>query len=149
MHQVLISTIKNISFCTIQKVVLAVVLAALATAPVYSQSGLVGKATELPPILLSSGMPMADAPLELTAGVYYEIVIQSDGSAEMAISGAEFFRNLWIDEIVINDIEIRPLGIDSIEFDDEGEAEISFIAIKPGRFELSAPGVKPLLITVQ
>ncbi len=115
----------------------------------HAQSGLVGKAVKLPPILLSSGMPLADAPLELKAGVYYEIIIVSDGSAEMAISGAEFFRNLWIDEIVINDIEIRPIGLDSIEFDDEGEAEIGFIAIKPGRFELRAPGTEPLLVTVQ
>jgi len=94
-------------------------------------------------------MPLAEAPLEIEAGVYYEIFIQADGSAEMAISGAEFFRNLWIDEIVINDIEIRPLGLDSLEFDDEGEAEISFIAIKPGMFELRAPGVPPLSIIVK
>jgi len=119
------------------------------TSAAIAQSGLVGKAVELPPITLSSGMPLADMPLELEAGVYYEIIIQSDGSAEMAISGAEFFRNLWIDEIVINDIEIRPIGLDSIEFDDEGEAEISFIAIKPGQFELRAPGTAPLKITVK
>ena len=129
--------------------IVASTLFLLGVTPARAQSGLVGKATELPPILLSSGMPLAEAPLELTAGVYYEILIISDGSAEMAISGAKFFRNLWIDEIVINDIEIRPLGLDSIEFDDEGEAEISFIAIKPGRFELSAPGTKPLVINVQ
>ncbi len=132
----------------IRSFLLAAALAGV-TGVASAQSGLVGKATELPPITLSSGMPLADAPLELTAGVYYEIIIQADGSAEMAISGAEFFRNLWIDEIVINDIEIRPIGLDSIEFDDEGEAEISFIAIKPGRFELRAPGTEPLLITVK
>lgn len=119
-------------------------LPVLATA----QSGLVGKAVELPPITLSSGMPLAEAPLELESGTYYEIVIRADGSAEMAVSGAEFFRNCWFDEIVINDIEVRPLGLDSIEFDDEGEAEISFIPIKPGRFELRAPGVPPLAVNV-
>jgi len=118
-------------------------------APAAAQSGMVGKAEELPPIKLASGEPLADKPLEITAGKYYEIRIVSDGSAEKAISGAAFFRNLWIDEIVINDIEIRPLGLDSIEFDDEGEAEISFIAIKPGKFELTAPGTAPLEITVK
>jgi len=133
---------------TLQNLFIAGLLAATSTVAV-AQSGLVGKAVELPPILLSSGMPLAEKPLELEAGVYYEIIIEADGSAEMAISGAEFFRNLWIDEIVINDIEIRPLGLDSIEFDDEGSAEISFIAIKPGQFELRAPGVQPLKITVR
>lgn len=113
-----------------------------------AQQGLVGRAVELPTLTLSSGEPMAKEPIEIEAGVYYEIIIKADGSAEMAVSGAEFFRNLWIDEIVINDIEVRPLGIDSLEFDDEGEAEISFIAIKPGRFELRATGAPPLLIIV-
>lgn len=121
----------------------------LAASVSQAQSGIVGKAMELPPITLSSGMPLADAPLELESGQYYELIISSDGSAEMAISGAEFFRNCWFDEIVINDIEIRPLGLDSIEFDDEGEAEISFIPMKPGTFELRAPGVAPLQINVK
>lgn len=126
----------------------ALLISLLVSTPLSAQSGLVGKAIELPPILLSSGMPLAEGELELKAGAYYELIIQSDGSAEMAISGAEFFRNCWIDEIVINDIEVRPLGLDSLEFDDEGEAEISFIPIKPGRFELRVPGVEPLVVVV-
>ena len=40
------------------------------------------------------------------------------------------------------DIEIRPIGLDSLEFDDEGQAEITFIAIKPGQYELKIPGTK-------
>ncbi|MCB1419806.1 MAG: hypothetical protein KDJ74_12740 [Notoacmeibacter sp.] len=114
-----------------------------------AQSGMVGKAEELPPITLSSGAPLAEKPLELKAGTYYEIKIVSDGSAEMSLSGPKFFRNCWVDEIVINDIEVRPLGVDSLEFDDEGEAEISFICIKPGDFELVAPGTEPLKVTVR
>ena len=54
--------------------------------------------------------------------------------------GGDFFRAVWINEIVINDIEIRPMGVHSIEFDAAGEAEISFIAITPGTFELAIPG---------
>ena len=105
------------------------------------QAGLLtGGAQELEPIILASGQPLADAPYELEAGKYYELVIQADGSAELAIGGAEFFRNVWVDEIVINDIEIRPLGVDSLEFDAAGEATITFIPIRPGRFTLRIPG---------
>ena len=42
--------------------------------------------------------------------------------------------------MVINDIEVRPLGVDSIEFDDEGTATISFVTIRPGSFTLRIPG---------
>ncbi|UOM35456.1 hypothetical protein [Acuticoccus sp. I52.16.1] len=115
--------------------------AALAAGPAFGQAGLLtGGAEELPPIKLSSGQPLAEKPYELKAGKFYELTIEADGSAELAISGAEFFRNVWINEIVINDIEIRPLGIDSFEFDDEGELEMDFIPIRPGRFVLRIPG---------
>ena len=95
---------------------------------------------ELDPITLSSGKPLAKAPYELKSGGYYEIEIVADGTAEIAISGPEFFRNVWVDEIVIDDIEVRPLGVDSLEFDDEGTAEISFVALRPGTYTLRIPG---------
>jgi len=108
----------------------------------YSQSAglLAGGAETLAPITLSSGMPLASEPYVLQSGEYYEIDIVCDGSAELAIAGSQFFRNIWVDEVVINDIEIRPLGLDSLEFDDEGTATIKFIAIRPGQYEIRIPG---------
>ena len=107
----------------------------------FAQAGLLtGGASRLDPITLSSGMPLAASAYELESGGYYKIDIVCDGSAELAISGSGFFRNIWMDEIIINDIEIRPLGIDSLEFDDEGTATLKFIAIRPGTYELRIPG---------
>ena len=103
-------------------------------------AGLLGNVQKLEPITLSSGKPLAEKPYALKSGQYYRIDIVADGSAELAISGAEFFRNVWVDEVVINDIEIRPLGVDSLEFDDEGTATISFVTIRPGTFTLAIPG---------
>ncbi len=96
--------------------------------------------TELPPIMLSVGKPLADAPLELLSGGYYQIEIVADGTGELALAGPEFFRNIWINEVVINDLEVRPLGLDSFEFDDEGTIELSFVAIRPGAYVLRIPG---------
>jgi len=101
---------------------------------------LTGGAEQLPPITLSVVEPLAKEPYTLKSGVYYKLSIISDGSGELALGGSGFFRNIWVDEVVINDIEVRPFGIESLEFDDEGEAEIKFIAIKPGRYELRIPG---------
>lgn len=95
---------------------------------------------DLPPITLSAGMPLADAPLTLKSGTFYEIVIEADGSQELALVGPEFFRAIWIDEIVIEGLEIRPLGLDSVEFDEAGTMEIGFLAIKPGSYALMIPG---------
>ncbi len=95
---------------------------------------------DLPPITLSAGMPLSEAPWELKSGTYYEFEIQGDGSQELALIGPEFFRAIWIDEIVVEGLEIRPLGLDSIEFDEAGEMEIGFVAIKPGSYYLKVPG---------
>lgn len=119
-----------------RRLALALTLALGAPAAASAQSGLITKAVDLPPLTLSSGKPLAEKPYELQAGQYYRLPVEADGSAEMAIVGPEFFRNAWINEVVINDIEVRPLGLDSLEFDDEGTATISFIPIRPGRFEI-------------
>jgi hypothetical protein len=121
----------------------AVVLVAglLGGGQALAQAGLLtGGAVELAPITLSSGQPLAAAPYELESGKYYELPINADGTAELALEGPSFFRNVWVNEVVINDIEVRPLGIESLEFDDEGTATISFVTIRPGTFTLRIPG---------
>jgi hypothetical protein len=120
---------------------LALALSVALSGDANAQAGLLtGGATELEPITLASGQPLAQAPYELEAGKYYSLDINADGSAELAISGPDFFRNVWVDEVVINDIEVRPLGVESLEFDDEGTATISFVTIRPGTFTLRVPG---------
>jgi hypothetical protein len=96
--------------------------------------------TDLPPITLSVGKPLAEAPLELNSGGYYRIEITADGTGELALGGPAFFRNVWIDEVVINDLEVRPLGLDSFEFDAAGTIRLTFVAIRPGNYELRVPG---------
>lgn len=95
---------------------------------------------ELPPLTLSSGKPVAEGVYTLKSGTYYRIDIVADGTAELALSGGDFFRAIWINEIVIEDIEIRPMGVHSLEFDAAGTAQMSFIAIVPGTYRLAIPG---------
>ena len=123
----------------------AFLAAPAAAAPLCGDLGFAGllaacNKEELPPLTLAAGKPLSEAPWQLKSGVYYEVEITSDGSQELALAGPEFFRAVWIDEVVINDLEVRPLALDSFEFDDAGTIELSFIAIKPGNFELKIPG---------
>jgi len=124
------------------KSVVGILVLGLWSTQLWAQAAglLAGGAEELPPLTLSAVEPLAAGPYTLKSGEYYEIAINGDGSAELALSGAEFFRNIWIDEVVINDLEVRPLGLDSFEFDDEGTIEIKFVAIRPGTYELKIPG---------
>jgi hypothetical protein len=104
-----------------------------------SAANLITKATDLPPLQLSAGKAFPKEPIQLEAGKYYRWKIESDGTSEMAIAAPDFFRFIWINEVVIDDIEVRPLGLDSIEFDDAGAAVISFVPIRPGEFEYFMP----------
>jgi hypothetical protein len=108
----------------------------------FGPAGIMSKdnRVDLEPLTLASGKPVAAAPYELKSGTYYRITIVADGSAELALSGGDFFRAIWVNEIIINDIEIRPMGVHSVEFDDAGEVELSFVAITPGTYELRIPG---------
>lgn len=130
---------------------LAAALAALAgpsaAAPLCDDlgfAGLLASCNRGEPIelTLSSGEPLyeGEQPVQLQSGAYYELVIAADGTAELAISGPSFFRSVWMNEIAINEIEVRPMAIDSLEFDAAGTATLSFIAIRPGTHTLSIPG---------
>ena len=110
------------------------------TASAQAAGLLAGGAEKLEPLTLSAVEPLAKGPYTLKSGGYYSIDIVGDGSAELTLAGPEFFRNVWIDEVVINDLEVRPLGLDSVEFDDEGTMSIRFIAIRPGTYEIAIPG---------
>ncbi len=118
------------------------VAAPLCDAKKMGFAGLLAKCNreQLPALTFASGKPLADGPLTLESGAYYKIDLVADGSAELALVGPEFFRAIWINEVVVNDLEIRPIGLDSFEFDDEGTIEFSFIAIKPGTYTLKIPG---------
>jgi hypothetical protein len=96
---------------------------------------LLTKATTVPTLMLSAGKAFPKEPIELEAGKYYRWTIECDGTNELGVMAPEFFRYIWINEVVVNKIEIRPLGLHSIEFDAKGAATISFVPIRPGEFE--------------
>lgn len=108
---------------------------------------------DLKKLTLSAGAPLAAAPMRLKSGTYYTLKIEADGSQELALEGAGFFRAIWVNEIVIEGIEIRPLGVDSLEFDEAGEAEISFVAVRPGSYQVKVPGtsgdLQRLAVTIE
>lgn len=123
---------------------LAILGAPVAAAPLcddFGFAGLLAKCNrgETIELTLASGQPLGEDQT-LESGAYYKLEITADGSAELAVSGPDFFRAIWMNEIVINSIEIRPMAVDSIEFDKAGTVEMSFIAIKPGRHVLRIPG---------
>ncbi len=121
----------------------------------YGFAGLLSKTNRinLEPINLSVGQPLSDEPWTLQSGRYYTVDIIADGSGEIALTGPEFFRAVWVNEVVVNSLETRPFGLSSFEFDDAGTIHLSFVAILPGQYEIYVPGARgdsqKLQITIQ
>jgi hypothetical protein len=78
----------------------------------------------------------------LETGVYYRWRIVSDGLESYELVAGEFFQQSWIDKIVIEDQAIKPAGLYSIEFDDEGEVDVWFVPIRPGQYKFYVKGLE-------
>lgn len=79
---------------------------------------------------------------EVVTGVYYRWRIVSDGLEEYKLVAPGLFRESWIDQVVIDDKEVKPFGLHAIEFDDEGEIDIWFIPQRPGEYEFYVEGLR-------
>lgn len=96
---------------------------------------LAARAERLPPLMLDAAEGFSIKTYEIETGQFYRWRIVSDGREEYKLLAPELFRNAWIDQIVIEDKEVKPYGgIYALEFDDEGEIDVFFLVIRPGRY---------------
>jgi len=107
----------------------------------HAEGNLAAQPTDLEPLALDSSLNFSVKEYQIETGKYYRWEISSDGGEEFLVKAPELWRNAWINQIVINDIEVKPLGgIEGVEFDDEGSAVIWFIVLRPGEYDYYAAG---------
>lgn len=113
----------------------------LLSGPLAAEGNLAAAPETLEPLVLN-GAEWSMAPLEYTleTGKYYHLAITSDGQEEFAVMAPELWRNSWINQVVINDLEVKPMGLYSVEFDDEGTIDIWFVPIRPGQYPFWVDG---------
>jgi hypothetical protein len=127
----------------LKKFVAAAMVSGLVAVPgvAVAEGNLAANATRLPDLEINSAdLTFSETSFELETGKYYRWRIVHDGGEELAIVAPELFRNSWINQIVINDLEVKPFGLYSVEFDDEGIIDIWFVPIRPGEYQFSAAG---------
>jgi hypothetical protein len=106
-----------------------------------AEGNLASNGVRLPDMNINSTeLTFSETTFELETGKYYRWRIVHDGGEELAVVAPELFRNAWINQIVINDLEVKAYGLYSVEFDDEGTIDIWFVPIRPGEYQFSAPG---------
>ena len=115
-------------------------LVATAAVPVQAEGDLASRATELELSINTIDLAFSQTEFQLETGKYYILHVTSDGEEEIAVMAPELWRNSWINQVVVNDLETTPYGLYSIEFDDEGTFSIGFVPIRPGEYDIYVPG---------
>jgi len=114
-------------------------LAVFLAGPVLAEGNLASNPENLPELKLSGDLKLSETEYHLKTGKYYRLEISSDGEEEFAWVAPELFRNSWVDQVVVNDLEFKG-AIYSLEFDDAGTFVLTFVPIRPGHYEFWVPG---------
>lgn len=117
---------------------------AFATTPANAAGSLATRCQALPELIWGSdntGYAVSQKTYELETGKCYKLEIVASGKKEYAIRGADFFRNIWVRKIEVGGVEIKAHSLYELEFENEGEAEIFFVPIQKGKYELAAQGL--------
>jgi hypothetical protein len=76
---------------------------------------------------------------ELVSGQGYRWKITSAAGLEYKFV-TDLFRNVWVNQIVIHDLEVHMNGAPAwLEFDSEGTIQVQFTAVRPGSYTWSVP----------
>jgi hypothetical protein len=108
--------------------------------PLFADGNLASRPIDLPDLVLNNDLSLSQAEYTLETGKMYRIHILSDGEEQFEFLAPELFRNVWLDQIVIDGLKVKSYGIYSLEFDDEGTFEMTFVPIRPGRYDFWVDG---------
>jgi hypothetical protein len=75
---------------------------------------------------------------ELVAGQGYRWKITSAAGFEYKFV-TDLFRNVWMNQIVINELEVHMNAPAWLEFDSPGTINVQFTAVRPGEYTWSVP----------
>jgi len=126
---------------------LAATLCAGLVAGAASAGDLVKGRQNLPEIVLGdtngNDFVVSVKDIEMESGKSYRLDVTSNGGKEYKFMAPEFFRMIWMNQIVINHLEIHPYGPPHhIEFDDAGTISLEFVTIRPGKYDWWIEGLQ-------
>lgn len=121
-------------------------LALLMTSSVAMAAGdLTSRPQELPDLVLGndqSDYAMSHKEYQLETGKAYSLKVVSSGFKEYAIEAPAFFTSIFLRKVEAGGMEIKAMTLTQLEFEEEGEAEIYFVPIKPGNYPFYSKGLE-------
>ncbi len=113
---------------------------ALLAAPALAAGNLASGGEELDLTIDTENLTFSQNTIELETGKYYRLNLIVEDADDTAFVAPEFFRNVWINQIVVNDLELKVQNPYSFEWDAAGTFNVSFVPIRPGNYEFWIDG---------
>ncbi len=129
----------------VRTLAVAACLAVAASGSADAEGWLAGKAENLPALELGlgdSGFEKKGGDYDIVTGKGYALKLTSTGKHECAWVAPEFFDNIHVRKVEVNKVEIKLAALKEIEMEEEGEAELYFVAIRPGSFAWACKGLE-------
>lgn len=117
----------------------------VASTAVLAAGDLTSRPQELPDLVLGndqSDYAMSHKEYQLETGKSYSLKVISSGYKEYAIEAPAFFTSIYLRKVEAGGMEIKATTLTQLEFEEEGEAEIYFVPIKPGDYEFYSDGLQ-------
>lgn len=113
--------------------------------PAWAAGDLTTRPQELPDLVLgndTSDYAMSQTEYNLETGQAYSLKVISSGLKEYAVQAPAFFNTIFLRKVEAGGMEIKAMVLTELEFEEEGEAEIFFVPIKPGKYPFFAKGLE-------
>lgn len=78
----------------------------------------------------------------LETGRYYRWRVVAAGRREYNLVAPEFWRNVWIRQVLVGKTEIKTGTLEELDFDDVGEVEVFFVPVRTGTFIFRVRGLE-------
>lgn len=111
----------------------------------YAKGDLTLKPTELEELTVGtgdSGFGVSQKTYELETGKSYTLTVKSTGKKECAWQSPGLFQNIFLRKVEAGGMEIKAVHLTELEFEEEGEAEMFFVPIKPGTYAWYCKGME-------
>jgi hypothetical protein len=110
-------------------------------APALGAGNLAANGEKLELKIDTTNLKFSQDEFDLETGKFYRMDITADDGADnLVLMMPDFWRNVWVNQIVVNDLEVKTQEPYSLEFDAAGTFNISFVPIRPGEYEFYSPG---------
>ncbi len=125
------------------KKTLALLVVATVSGTLLAAGNLAKRAERLTALEIDGTKGFSVTEYRIETGKFYRWRIVSDGRDEYRLLAPELMRNVWVEQVSIEEKEVKPMGgLYAVEFDNEGAIDIYFVPIRPGSYEYFVPGMQ-------